>query len=235
MIMKMINKIFGQGNDKDIQKELSKNVTELVDLDFNEFETVFDVGAYHGSFTKAVLNKKPTMNMHLFEPSVDSYKIIRQNFKGPNVNLNNVAVTNSIGEQQFFINHYDETNSLLPSNIVNDQIDELTRHKDSQNVKTITLDHYCAKINLGNIDFIKVDTQGNTFNVLLGAEHLLREKRIQYLYIETEFIQIYTDEKCFSEIEMYMRDKDYQLMNLYNLNYTKDGRIAWCDCLFTIK
>jgi hypothetical protein len=65
-------------------------------------------------------------------------------------------------------------------------------------------------------------------------EKLLSHKKVKYLYVEAEFIEMYKGEKLFSEIETLMRSHGYFIMDLYNLNYV-NNHLAWCDVLFSSK
>lgn len=200
---------------------------------FSDFQTVFDVGAHHGKVTKKLRQISPKAIVHSFEPFGKSYQVLLNTFKDDQkVILNNAAVSHFIGDASFFANALDETNSLLESVPACDSIDACTKNVAATKVKTITLDSYANNKKILNIDFIKIDTQGNTFEVLQGAENLLQTKSVKWVYAEAEFIEIYKNEKRFSEIELFMRSFDYQLTNLYNMNYTEKGCLAWADALF---
>lgn len=231
MISKIFNIFLGKRN---VNANNTLSIPNSLDLDYTKFKTVFDLGAYHGSFIEAILIKNPAIEIHAFEPNTLAFNIIKEKFPQKNIFLNNTAVGEVLGERSFFINNFEETNSLLESNLIDANLDDLTKNINIQKVSVTTLDNYTTKAGIKNIDLIKVDTQGNSYNVLLGAFNLLKRKAINYIFIEAEFIEIYKNEKCFSEIELFLRQLGYQLVNFYNLNYTTNNRIAWCDCLFTI-
>jgi FkbM family methyltransferase len=203
---------------------------------FSVFKTVFDVGAHHGNVTKQLRRLSPNAAIHAFEPFGKSYEVLSRNFtKDDKVVLNNFAVSSFVGEACFYSNVGDETNSLLQSVLTKDHIDRWTQNVSAITVKTITLDSYANSMGISLIDFIKIDTQGNTFEVLEGSKQLLKRKSIKWIYAEAEFIEIYKSEKRFSEIEIFMRGYDYQLVKLYNMNYTETGCLAWVDALFCAK
>ncbi len=232
MIRRIINKLRKIKNGKTVPVNVHLSIVDRVGLDFQKFKTVFDVGAYHGIVSEDALTKNANIEVHLFEPNNAAFEVICKKFAGKNIHLINKAVSDTNGTKKLYLNHFEQTNSLLESNSVDDHLDELTKNIASQNVDVITLDKYCKSINLHEIDFLKIDTQGNSFQVLSGAAELLRKKQIKYIYVETEFIQIYKEQKCFSEIEIFMRSIGYQLFKLYDLHYAQDGRLAWCDSLF---
>lgn len=203
---------------------------------FSPFAAIFDVGAHHGNVTKKLRHLAPDAVIHAFEPFSKSYHVLLSNFANDDkVVLNNLAVSSSVGDASFYSNVGDETNSLLQSVLTKDRIDAWTQNVSATRVRTITLDAYADSKGISQVDFIKIDTQGNTFEVLEGAQQLLRRKSIKWIYAEAEFIEIYKGEKRFSEIEMFLRGYDYELMKLYNMNYTEAGCLAWVDALFRLK
>ena len=150
-----------------------------------------------------------------------------------NIRINHCAVSNYSGSAALNINTFKETNSLLESVPVNGVIDRLTQNQSTEIVEVINLNDYCFKNNIEEIDFIKIDAQGNSYNVLIGLNTLLNLKKIRFLYVEAEFIELYKGEKLFSEIEILMRNHGYYIIDLYNLNYLNKKKLAWCDILFS--
>ena len=49
-------------------------------------------------------------------------------------------------------------------------------------VQTQSIDNFCLKNNINCIDLLKLDTEGNEFNVLKGAEKFLSENKIKVIY-----------------------------------------------------
>jgi FkbM family methyltransferase len=200
---------------------------------FTAFETIFDVGAHHGAVTQKLKLTAPRAFIHAFEPFPSSYAVLHERFKrDERIVLNNKAVTDAVGVFPFYSNVGDETNSLLSSASVDRNIDALTRNLSVVNVQATTIDSYARQKSLSGIDFIKIDVQGNTFAVLEGAKGMLESRSIQWIYAEVEFLEIYRDEKRFSEIELFLRRYAYDLVKFYNLNYTDSGILAWADALF---
>lgn len=198
------------------------------------FQTVMDVGAYHGSFAKSILTKAPMAKVHCFEPSPLAFLELQQIFNNnKNVVLNNEALSDKVGVAKFHINSFAETNSLLPSSTRDKNIAPLTQNEATTEVCIGTIDQYCALHEIRNVDFVKIDTQGNSSAVLAGAQHLLIAKSIKYLYVEAEFIEIYKGEKLFGEIVALMNSHGYKVRNIFNWNYESGGNPAWCDILFT--
>jgi hypothetical protein len=51
-------------------------------------------------------------------------------------------------------------------------------------VKTITLDDYCSKNKILQIKFLKMDVEGNEFNIIKGAKSLLKKGKIDFIQFE---------------------------------------------------
>lgn len=197
------------------------------------FRICFDVGAFHGQFAEKILELSPAAQVFCFEPSPDAFKKLQVKFSNvPAVHLNNVALSNCSGSAVFNLNAFAETNSLLQSAEANSDIALLTDTKAATTVQLGTIDEFCATNSISQIDFLKIDTQGNSLAVLQGAQQMLSLRQIKYLYVEAEFIEIYKNEKLFGEIVALMHSFGYKVNNLYNLNYSMNT-LAWCDILFS--
>ena len=233
----MIKKILEFIKTKILRQEGNAGIDSfLTDMksELENFSTVFDIGAYQGHFVSQVLKAGTKIKIHVFEPFQESFSILQSSFKGQqNVILNKVAVSNTSKRSYLNVNSFKETNSLLDSASIDQAIDALTKTESVQAVDVICLDEYCHKNKILEIDLIKIDTQGNSYNVLLGLSGMLQLKKVKYLYVEAEFAEIYKDEKLFSEIELLMRDFGYSIVKLYNINYIDQKRLGWCDVLFS--
>ena len=56
-----------------------------------------------------------------------------------------------------------------------------------------------------NVDFIKLDTEGADYEILLGAKKSLDQ--CLGIVVESQFFERYLNTKSFSEIEIFMRKK----------------------------
>ncbi len=229
MILKIFRKFFGKTTKTGLDNFIDSLASEI-----KNFRTVFDVGAYQGNFISEILKINPSINVHAFEPFAASCTLLNTKFAHiSNVVLNHAAVSDTAGKALLNVNAFKETNSLLASSEVNENIDLLTKYQTTESVEVLQLDEYCSDLALNEIDLVKIDTQGNSYQVLKGMEVLLKAKKVKYLYVEAEFVEIYKNEKLFSEIELLMRGYGYSICNLYNLNYVDKQKLGWCDILFS--
>lgn len=223
-------KIYGE--IKKLFKSNRSGFVSVLKTEIPHFCMVFDVGTYTGKVIDEISKINGDIHFHAFEPFSGSFEKLEAKFcAAKNITLNHCAVSDKPGRLQFQVNAFKETNSLLEPAVVDTRIDAYTKKEKTEEVAVVTIDEYCLTKNIREIDFIKIDTQGNSYQVLLGMQQMLREKRVKYLYVEAEFMEMYKDEKRFSEIELLLRSHGYSLMGLYNLNHV-GKKLGWCDALF---
>ena len=160
------------------QKECDRLVNSIRSL-IRPGAVVLDIGSNIGLFTTSILNICPDATLHLFEPVKKYYDITVDKFKGQNVTINNVGLSNTTEEK--FI-YRDTTNN--PG--WNTYIKEETQSTMSQEqTRLITLDTYCDTHKLTKIDFIKIDTEGYEAYILEGFfKTLAKLDKLPYLLIE---------------------------------------------------
>jgi len=136
----------------------------------------FDVGAHIGDWTALALEINPSLQVHCFEPSAESYRQLeRRHGAAGNVRLNPVGLSTDPGEATLHIHEEQpDVNSLYSSA-------DSTR---AEQVRLRTVDEYCESEEVDRIDYFKVDTEGHEYAVLAGAERMLREGRVRYAQVE---------------------------------------------------
>jgi FkbM family methyltransferase len=86
---------------------------------------------------------------------------------------------------------------------------------DERPVALQTLDDWAATAGVDVVDVMKLDVQGAELAVLRGAEGLLKEVRM--IELEVTFNEIYTGQPLFSEVDLYLRERGFQLWRLSHL------------------
>ncbi len=143
--------------------------------------TLFDVGANIGKYTNELLNVFPTATIHSFEPAVSTFGELKKNITSDRVVLNNMGLSDKKGEAVLY---YDEETSGAAS-LFKRQMDY--RNVDfslSEEVKISTVEDYCNEKGIDNIDFLKIDVEGNEIPVLKGAGSLLDNRKVSAIQIE---------------------------------------------------
>lgn len=140
---------------------------------------VFDVGANIGEWTELVLKINNSIKVHSFEPCNSTFLELEKNIKNKNVKLNKVGLDISIGEKKFYV--FGDCSVL---NSLHNRTCSNVSGCTEQKITTNTVDNYCAENNITKIDFLKIDVEGNDFNVLKGAKEMLKNNLIDVVQFE---------------------------------------------------
>lgn len=145
---------------------------------------IFDVGANKGQFLNMILGglQNISYTIHAFEPSEKTFGMLSENFKhSPNVLLNNFGLGKTPGEFSLF---YDKVGSGMAS-LSNRRLDHFGIDFNlSEEVKIETLEKYCERHSIQNIDLLKLDVEGHEIDVLNGGEKMFYNKKIQMISFE---------------------------------------------------
>lgn len=84
------------------------------------------------------------------------------------------------------------------------------------------LDDYFRDNSIETVDFIKIDTDGHDFPVLLGAQEVLDQKGVLGLSVECWFHgSTHSYANTFSNIDQFLRSKGFSLFNLDAYKYSR--------------
>ena len=111
---------------------------------------------------------------------------------------------------------------------------------DLKSVEADALDALIRERSIGSVDFLKVDTQGSELYVLQGASDTLRRSAIG-VEIEVEFTPLYKGQPLFADVDLYLRDRGFALVDLRPVYWKRAagrsiggpyGQIIWADALY---
>ena len=209
-------------NEWAIQKKILGNYAKII----------FDVGANRGDTTLKYTSIFPNAKIHAFEPFPASYeKFITNNKNNINVTLNKYALSNKIGKASLNINKSVDTNSLLKSKKIGANSDKNCTSIANMIIDTNTIDNYCQKNNITEIDILKIDVQGLELKVLEGALKLLNDGKIKLIYTETYFKQQYVNQPLFHDISKFLYNYSFCIQDIYD-PYFSENNLLWCDTIF---
>lgn len=91
-----------------------------------------------------------------------------------------------------------------------------------KNGPTISVDSFCKSRNISHLDILHSDIQGYELRMLRGAEKMLNEKRIDFVFISTHSNELHRE--CISELE----EKHYSILASADIDetYSFDGLIV---------
>ena len=188
---------------------------------------IFDVGANTGQSVKNFKELIPQCEIHSFEPAAETFKLLVENTRSyEGVHLNNLAVGGSCGERSFLENSDSRMSSFLqPGEFCWGEVVNETP------VKVTSLDKYCEEKEIPYISLLKTDTQGYDFEVIKGARQLIEQRRIQLIYMEVIFSEMYKDLPAFDEVYRFLLDKEFKLVSFYQFYHQRE-LASWSDALF---
>lgn len=203
---------------------------------FKDFEIFFDIGAHEGEsiilFSKNFNIKK----IFSFEPSPVNFKKLSQNkrfiqnkFQNLEINLENYALGSE--KKKLLMNQLSETSSSTINNI--DQNSKyfkkkntfLNLKKKNENfikeveIKQITLFDYIEQKKIPKIDFLKIDTEGYEFNVLVGIGKYL--KNVNLIMFEHHYHDMLVKNYSFSDIHDLLKKNNFNQIFKYKMPFRK--------------
>ncbi|WOO39876.1 FkbM family methyltransferase [Rubellicoccus peritrichatus] len=207
---------------------------ELLKITDRKCETIFDIGANIGTITRRYRKLFPEASIHSFEPFPDSFQKLKENTKtDSNVVINQFAITESEGEEKFFVNHSDPTNSLFERPKKGKRYyPENATAKEEILVQSLSIDKYVEEQSIPHIDILKMDIQGGELRALKGAVDMLKRGSISMVYSEVMYIPHYEGSPMMHEIWSFLSEFDYSLYNIYNNSIAGDGQLRQGDAIF---
>ena len=176
-----------------------------------------------------VLNNLSIKNyeIHCFEPNISLIKDLRKYSKS-NIFINNLAISNKIGEKNFFIHDITEKSSFYKYKHI--------KEKKEIKIETTTLDEYCKIKNISKINFLKIDTEGAEPEVLEGAKNQIKNDKVDCVVSELSIGKLYDNiDHSISSLEKYMYEK-FQLVGIglnrdYYKDHTQSDFLSFIHCL----
>ena len=191
--------------------------------------TVFDAGAHIGLmtllFAKLIGNEG---RLHAFEPGSEAFRRLENiclTAGHSNISLNHMALAEEEGIRDIFIygSQYLSWSSLVERPLQKYNID--LKPEGTEKVAATTIDSYCRRNRIDVIDLLKIDVEGAEYQVLLGANKMLQEKRIRccmFEYGQTTY-DTGNDPK---QIESYLNIFGYEIKNVVKGNPVFPGRYS---------
>jgi len=169
--------IYISGEEYVIKQVLSKYISQVAPV-------FFDVGANKGKYSLELRSEFPNAHIYAFEPNPNAFKILQSKLilSGDHcycLGLGRVPKCQTI---YTYSDSLDSTHASIYREVFNDihHSNDLTSIK----IEVTTIDNFCNNNNIEQIDFLKVDTEGNEIDVLKGASHMIAENKISSIQFE---------------------------------------------------
>lgn len=219
----------------DIYKKIYKNKKIII----------FDVGANKGQSIERFLKIFPNAEIHCFEPIRENYLFLKKNYNHKNIIINNYALGDKNENKNFFINAKSSTSSF---NKVSKK-SKWIRLRSKENKTTVnsftistkkirikSLDYYCKKNKIENINILKIDTQGYEDKILSGSKKSLELGKIAIIEFEMIFDNVYNKYLTFTEVEKNLIKNNYRFAGIETCNNNLfEGILFFGDLIYMKK
>jgi FkbM family methyltransferase len=183
-----------------------------------KIDTVYDIGAHHGLFSKSLKKTLPNIDIIMFEAnSAHNKQLSDTGFKFFNAILSNPS--------REFVDFYDGTSTG------DSYYKENTTHYDNKTpVKTecTTLDNLVNLNNLPIPNFIKLDTQGSEIDILSGASFL---EKVDLLYLECPIMQYNIGAPTFNDYLDFLKKQNFVPVDIFEI-HKQENLLMHIDIMF---
>lgn len=229
---------------EDYKKKFNKDkVIKL--LVNNDTPIIFDVGANKGQSVEYYKKLFPNCIIHCFEPDIDTFKILSENCKNlKNIYLNNCGIGSETNTLKFYKHDINsEMNGFVKVN--ENSKDSLSLNSDNaleyknkinhtSTAKIIKICDYIKENNIGQIDLLKLDTQGYEEECLKGIDDQF--SKIKVILTEIMFYDFYEKSLSFYDLEKYLIPNNFRLYDISHISKNPmNGRLDWIDAIYINK
>jgi len=193
-----------------------------------------DIGCHRGDALLRFIESGVACPVAAFDPfsenigrakaQLDSYTQIK---------FHQIALSNTNGIATFYLNRNEQTSSLLPNDIGNQESFAAdTTLLGSCEVNTMTLDTWAAENGISGPCVIKCDTQGAEGLVIQGGKSFIRDQCAAF-YGEVMLGNMYQGQSSFEEIRRLLeKECGMVLKNIYPCLHDRVGRAVQMDALW---
>ena len=162
-----------------------------------KIKTVVDVGANAGGYSEEVHKYIPEAKIYAVEPHPETFKRMKKRLIGKAYQFRNLGMGKKNGRATLFdfaddaeLKHTQPTSTLAST--VKPVITSFHGQKaQSYAFPMQTLASFAEKEMLDVIDLLKIDTEGNEHDVLIGAASLLKKNKIRFIQFEFNEMNVY--------------------------------------------
>lgn len=177
------------------------------------FQVFFDVGANIGQSTIEMRKAFPLVKIYSFEPQPHVYTTLVSNTSHlSQIYLYQAALGASIQTKAVSIDPEFKFSTRFSLNKRKEQSHRaVTEHLVS--IKTI--DSFATDLQIGQIDYLKIDTEGYELKVLAGAQNLMSAGKISFIEAEVAVNAYNSYHVSLHEIQTLLTSFKYELFGIY--------------------
>ncbi|MGB9695784.1 MAG: FkbM family methyltransferase [Ignavibacteria bacterium] len=174
---------FGYGKDVKTSGEISALKYIKQKLNNPNKIIVFDVGANKGEYSLQCVEIFGNMiELFAFEPSKKAYEeLLQLSETKKEIKTFNLGLHKTKGELTLFTTSF---GSKVASIYDQGTIVPEKKFVHSEKITVDTVDNFCLSNGINRIDVLKLDTEGNEYDILLGAKEMIKNNKIKFIQFE---------------------------------------------------
>jgi FkbM family methyltransferase len=159
-------------------RELDADLYRVSDITFNRGDIVIDIGAYIGLFSMHLAKKHPDIMIYAFEPISINYRNMLRGIEANgirNIRPFQLAVTADGRELEMLYSH----SFTGGSTTLEIQKEDISSAHLVEKVSSKTLDQIFAEFGIDRCKLLKIDCEGNEYEILYNTKYLDRISHIR--------------------------------------------------------
>ena len=204
-------------------------------LIFFKINYIIDIGANTGQFCEGVYTNGYNGDIISFEPLSSAYKdLVINSREFPNWEVyKRCAIGNINGKIKINISQNSVSSSILTVSDKHLNASKSSKYIGFEDTEIYKLDTVFSNINkiVSKNIFLKIDTQGYEWDVLLGADLVLKQTSV--ILCELSYDNLYDGQKQWMEIVIKLKSLGFELWAIqYGLTDPISGRSLQSDAIF---
>lgn len=173
----------------------------------SDIKNIMEIGSLNGNDARLYKSHYPNANVYCIEGLKENFDLYIKD--SPELIPINIIVTDFDGVISFHKKNVNGIHSIY--NRGNAYGTEILTNQICK-----TFDTICNEYGIPNIDVIKIDVEGATFEVLSGMKE--RIKDIKIMHIETESTPFFEGQKLHDEVVNYLTTNGFELVKMTSVN-----------------
>jgi FkbM family methyltransferase len=171
----------------------------------SDIEHIMEIGALNCADSLIFKDKFPKAKVYCIEGLKDNFDTYLSNLKG--ILPINIIITNYDGLINFHKKNVNGLHSIYNRG-------ELYGNQILENLECKTFKTLCEELKIPNVDVVKIDVEGATYEVLIGMGDMIHT--IKIMHIETESYPFFEGQKLHNEVHDFLIEKGFTMIKITN-------------------